>query len=463
MKAPRTFPHGFLWGAATSAQQIEGAAREDGRGESIWDRFAATRGNIADGSDPSVACDHYHRWRDDVRLLSELGVRAYRFSVAWPRVQPGGRGAFDERGLAFYESLVDELLRHGIQPFPTLYHWDLPQPLQDRGGWGVRETARAFAAYADAVASRLGDRIRYWVTHNEPWCTSTLGHEEGHHAPGHRNPTEALRVAHHVLLSHAWATEVIRDHASDAEIGIVLNLTPVEPASPASADQDAARQLDGSFNRWFLDPLFHGRYPADVVADRVRLGHLPSAKLPFVESGDMRVISRPLDFLGLNYYSRNVVRGEKGRPIAVPQVPDDQLTDMGWEVRPEALFDLMLRLRDEYGPAAIYITENGAAYSDRPDASARIRDDRRIAFMRAHLVAAHRALEAGVPLRGYFAWSLMDNFEWAHGYAKRFGLYWVDYETQKRIAKDSARWYRGVIHENALGDAARELSPGRLS
>lgn len=451
--AVHTFPEGFLWGVATSAQQIEGGQGEGGRGESIWDLFAATPGRIADDSDAGVACDHYHRWREDIDMMRWLGVGAYRFSIAWPRIVPGGRGAVNPAGLDFYDALVDALLEAGIKPFITLYHWDLPQALQDRGGWGERGTAEAFVEYTEAVSARLGDRVRYWATHNEPWCIATLGHEEGEHAPGHHDPEEALRVAHHVLLSHGLAVGVLRRNAPKAEIGIVLNLLPTWPASKDAADRETTRRFDGSFNRWYLDPIFRGLYPEDAIADRKRRGHLERGDIHFVHEGDLRTISAPVDFLGLNYYTRVVVRaGDDGEPVAVAMVPEEELTDMGWEVFPQGLHETLLRLKNEYKPEKIYITENGAAYADGPDSAGRVTDERRIEYLRGHLAAAHRAICDGVPLCGYFVWSLLDNFEWAHGYTKRFGLYWVDYATQQRVPKDSAFWYRDVVMANAFDD-----------
>ncbi|MGD8394674.1 MAG: GH1 family beta-glucosidase [Candidatus Eiseniibacteriota bacterium] len=455
-----TFPDDFTWGVATSAQQIEGAAREGGRGESIWDRFAASPGRIADGSDPGIACDHFHRWRGDIELLRWLGVDAYRFSIAWPRVFPQGDGAVNEAGLDFYEALVDALLEAGIRPFVTLYHWDLPQALQDRGGWAVRHTVDAFVRFADAVAARLGDRVGHWITHNEPWCIATLGHEQGHHAPGHRNPGEALRAAHHVLLSHGRSIRVLRDRAPGAEVGIVLNLMPVHPASDTATDCDAARRLDGTFNRWYLDPLFRGRYPQDVIADHIGRGHLESEALPGVEPGDLAAIATPLDFLGVNYYSRAVVRaGADGEPVGVQMVPDDALTDMGWEVYPAGLHELLRRVAREYRPPRIYVTENGAAYADGPGKAGRVADERRIEFLHGHLAAAYQSIADGVPLHGYFVWSLLDNFEWGYGYTKRFGLYWVDYATQRRFAKDSAAWFRQVVAAGAIDDDAPVAAP----
>jgi beta-glucosidase len=453
--AAHVFPDGFLWGVATSAQQIEGGAGEGGRGESIWDRFAATPGRIADGSDSRVACDHFHRWREDVDLMRWLGLGAYRFSIAWPRVVPRGRGAVNPAGLGFYDALVDALLAAGIRPFVTLYHWDLPQELQERGGWKARETCAAFAEYSSVVARHLGDRVKDWATHNEPWCIATLGHEHGEHAPGHHDPAEALQVAHHLLLSHAWAAEAIRQGAPGAEVGIVLIHTPATPFSPGPADRDAARQFDGLFNRWYLDPLFRGRYPEDAVADRVRWGHLAGDELPFVQAGDLRAIAAPLDFLGVNYYSRVVVRaGPEGRPEAVAVVPREELSDMGWEVYPQGLHDTLVRLARDYRPPKIYVTENGMACPDVPDTGGPIADERRIAYLRGHVAAAHRALADGAPLRGYFVWSLLDNFEWGHGYAMKFGLYAVDRTTHQRVAKKSASWFRDVVAANAVDDPA---------
>jgi beta-glucosidase len=450
------FPENFLWGVATSAHQIEGAVQADGRGESIWDRFAATPGKIEDGSDASIACDHYHRWPEDLELLRWLGVGAYRFSIAWPRVLPMGRGAVSAAGLDFYDRLVDGLLAAGIRPFVTLYHWDLPQALQDEGGWGARGTADAFVEYTRVVAERLGDRVGHWATHNEPWCIAVLGHEHGQHAPGHRDAEEALRVAHHLLLSHGRATEVLRELSPESQIGIVLNLTPGTPVDPSrEADRDAVRRFDGMFNRWYLDALFRGEYPRDTIEDHVRAGHLASGNMPFVLPGDLVTIQAPLDFLGVNYYSRVKLKGgENGAAVAVPGAPEEQLTDMGWEVYPEGLYELLRRVHDEYAPPVIYLTENGVAYADGPDADGRITDTRRIEFMRDHLESAHRAIADGIPLRGYFAWSLLDNFEWGHGYKKRFGLFWVDYETQRRLPKDSSFWYREVVAAGAVDGIA---------
>ncbi|MBN2170098.1 MAG: beta-glucosidase [Candidatus Krumholzibacteriota bacterium] len=453
--ARHRFPDGFVWGVATSAQQIEGGRDAGGRGESIWDRFAATPGKIADGSNPDVACDHYHRWREDVAIMRRLGLGAYRFSIAWPRVLPAGAGTPSAAGLDFYDALVDGLLAAGIEPFPTLYHWDLPQALQDVGGWGERDTARAFADYASLVTRRLGDRVARWTTHNEPWCAATLGHEEGHHAPGHTDPAEALRAAHHLLLSHGWAAAAIQREVPAAEVGIVLIHTPAHPATDGAADADAARWFDGFFNRWYLDPLFRGAYPADAVADRIAAGHLADTEPPFVMDGDMAAIAAPLDFLGVNYYSRVVMKaGPDGRPVAENPAPPGERTDMGWEVYPRGLHESLARIHRDYAPRRIYITENGAAYDDPADAAGRIADGRRIAYLRDHLLAARRAIADGVPLAGYFAWSLMDNFEWGYGYTKRFGLFAVEDETRRRVPKDSAFWYHDLVSANAVDDSS---------
>jgi beta-glucosidase len=455
------FPAGFLWGAATSSQQIEGATGEDGRGESIWDRFAAGSGKIEDGSTPSQACDHYHRWRADIELMRWLGLRAYRFSIAWPRIIPAGTGRVNPAGLDFYEALVDGLLEAGIEPFPTLYHWDLPQVLQDRGGWAARDTTLAFVDYAAAVTRRLGDRVKTWVTHNEPWCIATLGHAEGHHAPGHLDPAEGLRVAHHLLLSHGLAVAAIRREVPGAEVGIVHNYCPSYPASDCAGDGDASRWFDGFFNRWYLDPLFKGSYPADAVADRVAAGHLAGPDLPFVQAGDLATISVPCEFLGLNYYSRSLMKaGPDGKPVDAKTVPAEELTDMGWEVYPEGLYDSLMRVHREYAPAKIFIAENGAAYGYPADADGRIADARRVTYLRDHLLAARRAIADGAPLKGYFVWSLLDNFEWGHGFTKRFGLFGVDYETQRRFPKDSAFWYRDVTAANAVDGASLQPSQG---
>jgi beta-glucosidase len=453
----KTFPKGFVWGSATSAYQIEGAAAEDGRGESIWDRFAktpATQSRIKDGSNGDVACDHYHRWPSDIALMKELGHAAYRFSVAWPRVLPAGRGAVNEKGIDFYSRLVDGLLAAGIAPYLTLYHWDLPQALQDEGGWVNRDTAEAFAEYADVVARRLGDRVKHWITHNEPWCSSMVSNLKGVHAPGIRDGKVAVVVSHHLLLSHGLAVPILRSHSPGAEIGITLNLSPSVPASPSAADADAARHFDGYMNRWFLDPVLRGEYPVDMVRDYVDKAYLPREGLgALVREGDLSRIATPTDFLGVNYYNRAILRSE-----SIPEADNlprsvfvrEDHTDIGWEVYPEGLCEILARVHREYRPAKIFITENGASYSEGPDPSGHVADAKRVRFLRDHVLSMHRAIELGVPVAGYFAWSLMDNYEWDHGYTQRFGITWVDYATQQRIPKDSARWYTKVIAANGV-------------
>jgi beta-glucosidase len=456
MTSARTvFPPGFVWGSATSSYQIEGGAHEDGRGESIWDRFCKTASNIRDGSNGDVACDHYHRWREDIALMKELGHRAYRFSVAWPRVIPEGRGLVEERGLDFYSRLVDGLLEAGIAPYVTLYHWDLPQALQEGGGWTSRDTALAFVDYTDAVSRRLGDRVKRWITHNEPWCASMVSYEKGAHAPGLRDGSLALQASHHLLLSHGMAVPVLRENSRGCEVGITLNLSPAHAASHDPADVDARRRYDGYINRWFLDPVYRGEYPGDIVRDYVESELWPADSTSLVRPGDLRTIAAPTDFLGVNYYNRAVVQteahaGRDNLPRCLQAPPPGPRTDIGWEVYAEGMFETLMRVHHEYRPAKIYITENGASYADSPDARGRIEDTKRITFLRDHLKATHRAMQAGVPVAGYFAWSLMDNFEWSHGYKERFGLTWVDYTTQKRTPKDSALWYRGVIAEGAV-------------
>ncbi len=450
------FPDGFIWGAATSAYQIEGAWNEDGKGESIWDRFSHTPDKIVGGGTGDVACDHYHRWPEDIALMKELGLKAYRFSVSWPRILPSGRGEVNQAGLDFYSRLVDGLLEAGITPFVTLYHWDLPQGLQDEGGWAARSTAEAFVEYAGVVSRYLGDRVKHWITHNEPWVTALMGHQIGAFAPGLRDYPVALRAGHHLLLSHGWAVPVLRSNCPGAEVGIVLNLIPLVPGPSSSTVHPAFRKFDGYFNRWFLDPLYGRRYPADMVADYIAAGHLPPEGLTFVEPGDLEAIATGTDFLGINYYFPVILRSEvapesESNPmmLLIPQ-PEFEYTEYYMMVHADGLRHLLNRVHFEYHPGKLYITENGASYSDGPDSDGRVRDQRRLSYLRDHLAAAHHAIDCGVPLAGYFVWSLMDNFEWSVGYTQRFGIVWVDYETQQRIPKDSALWYKQVIAENGL-------------
>ncbi|SDI23689.1 beta-glucosidase [Actinokineospora alba] len=434
------FPEGFMWGAATASYQIEGAVDEGGRGRSIWDTFAHTPGKVAGGDTGDVAADHYHRYRSDVALMRDLGLDAYRFSVAWPRVQPTGRGPANVAGLDFYDRLVDELASHDITPMLTLYHWDLPQELEDAGGWAARDTAARFAEYADLVALRLGDRVPLWTTLNEPWCSAFLGYSSGDHAPGRTDPGVSLAAAHHLLLAHGLGTQALRAALpATARTSIVLNLAAVTPASPA--DSDAARRIDGLANRIFLDPLFGRGYPADVRADTARL-----TDWAFVHDGDEAVIATPMDLLGVNYYSPTVVElGAEGPDGPWPGCGDIRpvvsgpLTAMDWPIDADGLTSILTRLRDEYPAIPIMITENGAAFDDE------VHDTDRVNYLHDHLAAVHAALQAGVDVRGYFVWSLLDNFEWAYGYAKRFGIVHVDYATQRRVWRDSAYWYREVI------------------
>jgi beta-glucosidase len=437
------FPEGFLWGGATAAFQIEGSTTADGRSESIWDRFCATPGKVFGDHTGDPACDHYRRWRDDIALMKRLGLQAYRFSIAWPRVIPGGVGVVNQAGLDFYDRLVDGLLEAGITPYVTLYHWDLPQVLQDRGGWASRATVAAFADYADVVARRLGDRVQHWITHNEPWCVAFLGHLIGEHAPGIKDDMAAsLAAAHHVLLSHGEAAPRIRAASPGAQVGATLNFSPAYPASDSAADLAAAARHDGFFNRWFTEPLYGRGYPADMLALYAGLGFAPP-----IEAGDMETIAVPTDFLGVNYYNRAVIRHApeaNGLHYEVLR-PEGEYTDMDWEVYPDALRALLVRLQHDYAPPRMYITENGAAYPDIVGDDGMVRDHGRERYLRSHLAACHKAIGEGANLAGYFVWSLMDNFEWAFGYSKRFGIVYVDYDTQQRTLKQSAHFYRDVV------------------
>ena len=435
----RRFPREFLWGAATSAFQIEGATATDGRGPSIWDTFCATPGNVLGGGTGEVACDHYHRLEQDLDLMQSLGLPAYRFSIAWPRVQPAGTGAWNPAGMAFYDRLVDGLLARGIQPHATLYHWDLPQALQDAGGWNSRETVGRFVDYAASIGERLGDRLASIATHNEPWVVATLGHEQGIFAPGLKSRRVASQVSHHLLLSHGLALQSLRAAGVRCPLGIVLNQSPTEALCPTAAAESRARLEDGLLVRWYMDPLFAGHYPEDVLA------HL-GADAPTVAPGDLEQIRQPLDFLGINYYTRNLAdeHGVRALPAGTPG-----LTAMGWEVHPPGLSSLLQRLHRDYRLPALYIMENGAAFEDT-FAQGEVVDPQRIDYLRRHLEAVADARDAGVDVHGYFVWSLLDNFEWNHGYTQRFGLVWVDFATQERIIKRSGRWYAGVTRENAV-------------
>lgn len=447
-----SFPPDFVWGVATSAYQIEGAVEEDGRGTSIWDTFSHTRGRTRDGDTGDVADDHYHRYREDVAMMADLGIKAYRFSIAWPRVEPAP-GRVNEKGLDFYRRLVDSLLDAGIEPVVTLYHWDLPQWLEAEGGWPERKTADAFVEYARTVGSALGDRVHRWTTLNEPWCSSSLGYVAGVHAPGRREPAAGAAAAHHLLLAHgAAARELTGPHRS---VGITLNLVPILPATQAEADVRAARLIDGLQNRLYLNPVLLGGYPADV------LEHLATVSdLGFLKPGDDEVISADIGWLGVNYYMAHRVQAradgdEHQSPwpgvtdIAFLDPPSPRTT-MGWGIDAGSMTDLLSRLKEEYPPIPLFITENGAAFDDEILEDGRVVDDQRVEYLDAHLRAAHSAILRGVDLRGYFVWSLLDNFEWAEGFSKRFGIVSVDYRTQKRTPKSSAYWYGDVIGRNGI-------------
>jgi beta-glucosidase len=467
------FPHGFLWGAATAAYQIEGAATADGRTPSIWDTFCETPGKVAGGHTGHIATDHYHRYRDDVALMARLGLSSYRFSVSWSRVQPAGAGPANPAGLDFYRRLVDELLEQGIEPWVTLYHWDLPQQLEDAGGWPARDTAARFAEYAGIVHAALGDRVRYWTTLNEPWCSAFVGYAAGDHAPGRRDAPSAIRAAHHLLLGHGLAVDAIQGSRAGTEVGITLNLYAISPASDRPEDVEAARRIDGIGNRFYLDPVLMGRYPDDVVADLAGI-----CDFSHVRDGDLATIATPLSMLGINYYSRHVLSapapgpdgtidwrangassphpGSEGVRFVRRGVP---VTAMDWEIDAPGLTEVLVRVSRDYPAVPLYITENGAAFPDEVGPDGVVNDVDRQAYLDAHLRACHDAISAGVPLRGYFAWSLLDNFEWAYGYTRRFGIVYVDYLNQMRTPKASAHWYSDVIRRHGLLDGTPADTP----
>ncbi|MGM9331416.1 GH1 family beta-glucosidase [Streptomyces murinus] len=454
---PVTFPTDFLWGCATSAYQIEGAVREGGRTPSIWDTFSHTPGRTAGGDHGDIAVDHYHRYREDVALMADLGLNAYRFSVSWSRVQPTGRGPAVQVGLDFYRRLVDDLLEHNIQPAVTLYHWDLPQELEDAGGWPERETALRFAEYAQLVGDALGDRVEHWITLNEPWCSAFLGYGSGVHAPGRTDPAASLRAAHHLNLGHGLAVSALRSvMPTRNQIAVSLNSSVVRPLSQDPADLAAVRRIDDLANGVFHGPMLHGAYPASLLADTASV-----TDWSFVRDGDLAAAKAPLNALGLNYYTPALVSAAPGK-VAGPRADghgasahspwpgaDDVLfhqtpgerTEMGWTIDPSGLHELIMRYSREAPGLRLYITENGAAYDDKPDAEGRVHDPERIAYLRAHLTEVERAIADGADVRGYYLWSLMDNFEWAYGYGKRFGAVYVDYATLERTPKSSAHWY----------------------
>ncbi|MFZ1062292.1 MAG: GH1 family beta-glucosidase [Acidimicrobiales bacterium] len=453
------FPEDFKWGAATASYQIEGAAREDGKGPSIWDTFSHTPGATLHGDTGDVACDHYHRVEADVKLMAELGLKTYRFSVSWPRVLPEGSGAVNQAGLDFYRRLTDELLAHGIKPAATLYHWDLPQALEDRGGWLSRDTSSHFADYARVVGEALGDRLESIITLNEPWVSSFIGYTTGHHAPGKKDLGDGAIAAHHLLLGHGLAVPVLRDVAGSCELGITVNLSLAVAASQDDVDVRAAARHDDQLNRWFLDPILKGAYPRGLLDEYVDV-----AGENFVHENDLATINADIDFVGINYYTRNIVAGRRephepwtrqtslGDFINLDDVTPlaRARTTKGWPIDPDGLHDLLVWLTETYGAVPLYVTENGAAFIDYVDQTGSVHDSERVDYLRDHFAAAHRALNEGVNLKGYFVWSLFDNFEWADGFSQRFGLVYIDYRTQERILKDSAQWYRAVIDANAV-------------
>jgi beta-glucosidase len=436
------FATDFRWGCSTSSYQIEGGATEDERGESIWDRFCNAPGRIRDGSSGAVACDHYHRWPQDLDIAQNLGTNAYRFSIAWPRIFANGRGRTpNQKGLDFYSRLVDGMLEHGLEPWVTLYHWDLPQALQDQGGWVNRDTVDAFVEYTDVVSRHLGDRIKHWITHNEPWCTAFNGNFEGVHAPGIKDFKTALQVSHHVLLSHGKAIAVIRRNVPNARVGAALSLHPLKPASDSAADLAATKRHDGLRNRWFLDPLYGKGYPSDIWS-------ILGENAPQVNEGDLDAIATPTDFLGVNYYFPEIVADAPGQGVMSTRIVESsnvERTAFGWEVSPEGMVALLSRVARDYAPAEIYLTENGSTYDDVVDQAGNVNDFQRQNYLIRHLKAARQCVQQGLPLKGYFAWSLLDNFEWAEGYIRRFGLTHIDFETQERRLKASGKWYRNFL------------------
>jgi beta-glucosidase len=461
----RTFPQGFVWGTATASYQIEGAASEDGRGPSIWDTFSHTPGKTLNGDTGDVAVDHYHRWPQDLDLLSELGVGAYRFSVAWPRIQPTGSGAAVQAGLDFYSRLVDGLLERGIAPVATMYHWDLPQTLEDAGGWTARDTALRFGDYAEHLVGALGDRVSQWTTLNEPWCAAYLGYASGVHAPGRQEPAAALAAVHHLNLAHGLAGAVVRELAPASKLSVTLNLHVIRPASDSAGDVDAVRQLDAVGNRAFTGPMLDGAYPQDLLDDTAAV-----TDWSFVQDGDLALIHVPLDNLGINYYStsraqrwdgvseRSQADGH-GDASASPWVGCDDIdflpqpgphTAMGWNIEPAGLTELLLRMSSAYPGLPLMVTENGAAFDDEVSPDGAVHDADRVSYLAGHIDAVGAAIDQGADVRAYFVWSLLDNFEWAYGYDRRFGIIRVDYDTQERTLKDSARWYQQLVATNEL-------------
>lgn len=435
------FPKDFIWGVATAAYQIEGAYNQDGRGESIWDRFSKTPGKILNGDTGDVACDHYNRYQEDVAMIKNLGVDSYRFSIAWPRIFPNGFGKLNPKGLDFYKRLVNELLENDLIPCATLYHWDLPQVLQDKGGWTNRDTAKYFQDYATIMFQEFGDVVPYWITLNEPWCSAQMGYGNGQHAPGIKDPKQAIQAAHYLLYAHGLAVEAFRSVTGNGQIGITLNMSPKYPASDSPEDVAAAQRGFAADVGWYLDPVLKGAYPEEIFQIYKKHNLAPE-----MEAKDLDVISTAIDFLGINYYHRRILGA--GNPDSIfnyksyPSVYEK--TRMGWEIYPEGIYDLLVYLNKTYGDLPLFITENGACFDDQL-VEGEVHDHQRTKYLQDHFVQCHRAIEAGVPLKGFYVWSLMDNFEWAYGYDYRFGIVYVDYETQTRYLKDSAKWYREFL------------------
>jgi beta-glucosidase len=437
------FPSDFVFGAATAAFQIEGSTTADGRGESIWDRFCSTPGKVENGDTGDPACEHYVRWRDDLDLMRSLGLGGYRFSIAWPRIQPDGRGPVNRKGLDFYRRLAEGLRERGIRPLATLYHWDLPQALEDTGGWASRDVVDRFTEYAQIVFDGLGDVVHDWITHNEPWVTSFLGYAYGVKAPGATSWPRAIAAAHHTLLSHGAAVRTFREFGGEGRIGITLDLTIAEPATDSPEDAAAARRLESHHYRWFVEPIFKGSYPTDMV----ELYERSFGPLEAVQDGDLDLIAQPIDFVGVNFYRPNLVAADPSRPPLELREAERSgpHTAMNWPIVPAALTELLLRLGKDCPGTPIYITENGAAFHDELNGGEVVEDPERRAYLQEHIEAVAHAIDRGADVRGYYAWSLLDNFEWEHGYSQRFGLVYIDYPTQRRVLKRSALWYRDLI------------------
>lgn len=435
-----SFNDDFLFGVATASYQIEGAWNEDGKGESIWDRFSHTPGKIIDGTTGDKACDHYHRMEEDIELLKELGIDAYRFSISWSRIFPEGRGTVNKKGCDFYQRLIDKLMENGIRPLVTLYHWDLPQALENQGGWKNEETVKAFADYAHFLFRMFGKEVDHWITHNEPWVIAFPGYADGRIAPGKNDFQTALLVSRNLMLSHGYAVQVFREQCRQSQIGIALNLSPIHPASQNKEDIEAAKRHDGYLNRWFLDPIFRGTFPEDMLDWYGKKGFF----LPLFNEQEQALVSQPLDFLGINYYSRQIIANIEERVLETRSAHVDGLeySDMGWEIYPLGMYEIVKSVNQEYDPGTIYITENGYPFKDKPGKDGTIVDKERIQYLRDHLQELSRSIEEGCPVKGYFVWSLLDNFEWSFGFSKRFGLVYVDYSTLERIPKESFFWYK---------------------